>query len=58
MRLVSMFNRYNITSNDDKREALIRTEAPPAAIPAEGNVTAIGGHGQNTDISAAGNGKG
>ncbi len=57
-RTVSMFNRYNITSNDDKREALIRTEAHLAAIPAEGNVTAIGGHGQNTDISASGNGKG
>lgn len=57
-RTVSMFNRYNITSNDDKREALIRTEAHLASIPAEGNVTAIGGHGQNTDISASGNGKG
>jgi integrase len=57
-RTVSMFNRYNITSNEDKREALIRTEAHLAAIPAEGNVTAIGGHGQNTDISTSGNGKG
>ena len=57
-RTVSMFNRYNITSNDDKREALIRTEAHLAAIPAEGNVASIGGHGQKADISASGNGKG
>lgn len=53
-----MFNRYNITSNDDKREALIRTEAHLASIPAEENVTAIGGHGQKANISASGNGKG
>ncbi|HEY3351177.1 MAG TPA: site-specific integrase [Thermoanaerobaculia bacterium] len=57
-RTVSMFNRYNITSNDDKREALIRTEAHLAAIPADGKVTSIGGHGQNADISASGNGRG
>ena len=53
-----MFNRYNITSNDDKREALTRTEAHLASIPADGNIATIGGHGQKADISASGNGKG
>ena len=57
-RTVSMFNRYNITSNDDKREALIRAEAHLASIPGEGNIATIGGHGQKADISTSGNGKG
>ncbi len=51
-RTIAMFNRYNIASQDDKRAALLRTEAHLAAIPAEGNVTAIAGHGQFTDNSA------
>ena len=48
-RTIAMFNRYNIASQDDKREALLRTEAHLAAIPSERNVAAIVGHGQNTD---------
>jgi hypothetical protein len=47
-----MFNRYNIASQDDKREALLRTEAHLAALPSERNIAAIVGHGQNTDNSA------
>ena len=49
-RTIAMFNRYNIASQDDKREALLRTEAHLAAIPSERNVAALVGHGQNTDI--------
>ena len=32
-RTIAMFNRYNIASQDDKREALLRTEAHLAALP-------------------------
>lgn len=49
-RTVSMFLRYNITSDDDKRDALRRTEAHLAALPAEQKLAAIG-HGQNPDNS-------
>lgn len=53
-----MFNRYNITSNDDKREALDRTEAHLATVSSERNVTAFGGHGQKADNPASGSGRG
>lgn len=51
-RTIAMFNRYNITSQDDKREALLRTEVHLAALPSERNIAAIARHGQNTDNSA------
>jgi integrase len=51
-RTIAMFNRCNIASQDDKREALLRTEAHLAALPGDRNVAAIVGHGQNTDNSA------
>ena len=52
-RTIAMFNRYNIASQDDKREALLRTEAHLAALPSERNIAAIAGHGQITDNSAS-----
>jgi hypothetical protein len=42
-RTVSMFHRSNITSDDDKREALRRTKAHLAALPEEPRVVAIAG---------------
>jgi len=48
-RTIAMFNRHNIASQDDKREALFRTEAHLAATPSERNLAAIVGHGQITD---------
>lgn len=33
-----MFNRYNISNTEDRREALIRTEAHLANVPAEPDV--------------------
>ena len=48
-RTISMFNRYNISNTEDRREALIRTEAHLANIPAEPNVASISGHGQKAD---------
>ena len=48
-RTVSMFNRYNITSTEDRREALTRTEAHLANVEAEPKVASITGHGQDTD---------
>jgi hypothetical protein len=48
-RTVSMFHRSNITSDDDKREALRRTEAHLAARPEEPRMVAIAGHGPDTD---------
>jgi hypothetical protein len=41
--------RYKITSTDDKRKALTRTDAHLAAISSERNVAAIAGLGQDTD---------
>jgi len=37
----SMFRRYNVTSSDDKREALRRVNAYVESLPAESNVTAF-----------------
>ena len=52
-RTIAMFNRYNIASQEDQREALLRTEAHLAALPSERKIAAIAGHGQNTDKSAS-----
>jgi integrase len=57
-RTVSVFNRYCIASDADRREALIRTEAHLAAVSSERNVAAIAGHGQNTDKPAPETGRG
>ena len=57
-RTVSVFNRYCIASDADRREALIRTEAHLAAVSSVRNVAAIAGHGQNTDKPAPETGRG
>ncbi len=41
-RTISMFNRYDITSDEDRREALKRTQSYVAALPIERTVVAIG----------------
>ena len=44
-RTVSVFLRYNIASEEDKRTALLRTEAMRAAQTKAGNVRDFGGKG-------------
>jgi integrase len=48
-RTISMFLRYNITSDHDMREALRRTQAHVAAQFEEQKVVDIGRLGQNSD---------
>ena len=52
-RTISMFNRYNVSSTEDRREALTKTEAHLANVPAEPNVASIAGHGQKADNEAS-----
>jgi integrase len=48
-KTAAMFNRYNITSTEDRRDALTRTEAHLAAASSERKVASIAGHGQKAD---------
>jgi hypothetical protein len=37
----AIFDRYNITNDDDLRAAALRTEVYVSALPAESNITAV-----------------
>jgi hypothetical protein len=50
-RTTSMFLRYNITSDDDRRQALRRTEAHLAAIPDEPKAAAFADTDKTRTIS-------